>query len=205
MTWGFVNMTLMLGEIDLAHEWADRGLELARESGNPSARAGALLSVGQSRLTDDPDAALRALTECIELSRQGARAAGSDTALYLGALVYARRGESGRASAQLIEAIEALRTYGRSAGLDGGCGYAIEILSTLGLIEATAVLLGSVFDGELRVLRDLQVPPDRRRVDVRAVRETIGEARFAELLAVGARMSYDEILDHIVAASGDAS
>jgi len=76
----------------------------------------------------------------------------------------------------------------------------IEILSMLGLIEATAVLLGSVFDGELRRLRDLPVPPDRRRVDVRAVRETIGEARFAELLELGARMSYDEILDHIVAA-----
>jgi len=30
--------------------------------------------------------------------------------------------------------------------------------------------------------------------------ETIGRARFAELLAVGARMSHDEILDHIVAA-----
>jgi hypothetical protein len=59
------------------------------------------------------------------------------------------RGEHGRASSQLTEAIEGLRIYGRSAGLDGACGYAIEILSTLGLIEATAVLLGSVFDGEL--------------------------------------------------------
>jgi len=200
MTWGFVNMAFMLGEIELAQEWADRGLELARQSGNPSARAGALLSVGQSRLTDDPDAALRALAQCTDLTRQGAHAAGSDTALYLGALVYARRGEHGRASAQLIEAIKGLRIYGRSAGLDGACGYAIEILSTLGLIEATAVLLGSVFEGELRVLRDLPVPPDRRPADVRAVRVAIGEARFAELLAVGARMSYDEILDHIVAA-----
>ena len=35
------------------------------------------------------------------------------------------------------------------------------------------------------------------------MRETVGKERFAELLAVGARMSYDEILDHIVAALRD--
>ena len=60
-------------------------------------------------------------------------------------------------------------------------------------------------DGELRVLRDIPVPPDRQPADVRSLRETVGEARFAELLAIGARMSYDELLDHIVAALGIAS
>jgi predicted ATPase len=203
LTWGFVNMALFLGEIELAQEWADRGDQLARQSGNPSARAGALLSVGQSRLTDDPDAALRAFAECINLTRQGARAAGTDTALYLGALVYARRGDHARARSQLVEAIEALRTYGRSAGLDGACGYAIEVLATLGMLEASTVVLGAILDGELRVLRDLPVPPDRRPADVRALREAVGRARFEELLAVGARMSYDEVLDHIVAALSD--
>jgi hypothetical protein len=200
LTWGFVNMALFLGEIELAQEWADRGDQLARQSGNPSSRAGALLSVGQSRLTDDPDVALRAFAECIDLTRQGARAAGTDTALYLGALVYARRGEHARASSQLVEAIEALRTYGRSAGLDGACGYAIEVLATLGLLESATVVLGAVLDGELRVLRDLPVPPDRRPADLRALREAVGRTRFEELLAVGARMTYDEILDYIVAA-----
>ena len=106
---------------------------------------------------------------------------------------------------QLIEAIEELRPRGRSSVLDGACGYAIEILSTLGLIERAVVVLGSVFDGELRVLRDLPVPPDRQPLDVRAMRETVGKVRFAELLAVGARMSYEEILDHMVAALADAS
>ena len=74
------------------------------------------------------------------------------------------------------------------------------VLSTLGLIDAAIVVLGSVLDGELRVLREIPVPPDRQPADLRAIRDTVGKERFAELLAVGARMSYDEILDHIVAA-----
>jgi predicted ATPase/class 3 adenylate cyclase len=204
MTWGFVNMALLLGEFELGREWADRGYELAQQSGNPTALAGGLLAIGQSRLADDPDGALRAFAECIDLARQGARAAGSGAALFLGALVYARRGERGRASSQLVESIEHLRLRGRSSELDAACAYAIEILSTLGLIDAAAVVLGSVLGGELRVLRDVPVPPDRQPVDVRAMRETLGKARFEELLAVGARMSYDEILDHIVAAADGA-
>lgn len=204
MTWGFVNMALLLGEFELGREWADRGYELAQQSGNPTALAGGLLAIGQSRLADDPDSALRALAECIDLARQGARAAGSGAALFLGALVYARRGERGRASSQLVESIEHLRLRGRSSELDAACAYAIDILSTLGLIEAAIVVLGSVLDGELRVLREIPVPPDRQRPDLRAMRESVGKERFAELLAVGARMSYDEILDHIVAALNGA-
>ena len=153
-----------------------------------------------SRLIDDPDRALQAFEKCVDLARQGAQATGNEAALFQGALIHARRGEHHRASAQLIEAIESVRPRGRSSVLDGACGYAIEVLPTLGLIEPAVVLLGSVFDGELHVLRDLPVPPDRQPLDVRAMRETVGQARFTELLARGARMSYEEILDHIVAA-----
>ncbi len=205
VTWGLVPFALQLGEIELGREWAERGYELARQSGNPSTLAAALLSTGMSRLADDPDGALRAFEECVDLTRHGAQAAGGQAALFQGALVHARRGEHRRASSQLVEAIEGLRLRGRSAELDGACGYAIEILSTLKLVEATVVVLGSVFDGELRVLRDIPVPPDRQPIDVRAMRETVGEARFTELLAVGAGMSYDELIDHILAALGGTS
>jgi hypothetical protein len=199
LTWGFVNLALQMGELELAREWAERGYELAQESGNPSAIAGALLSVGMSRLTYDPDGALRAFEACLDLFRQGAFAAGAASALFQGALVYARRGERGRASSLLVESIENLRPGGRTAELDGACGYAIEILLVFGLNEAALVVLGAVFDGELRVLRNTPVPPDRQPADARALREIVGRERFAELLAVGARMSYDEVLDHIIA------
>ncbi len=200
LTFGFVNMALQQGELDLAREWADRGYELARQSGHPSALAGALLSVGMMRLVDDPDGALRAFEECIDLTRRGAAASGGQAALFLSALVYARRGDRRQASSRLVEAIERLRLRGRTAELDGGCAYAIEILTTLGMIEAAIVVLGSVLDGALRVLREVPVPPDRQPTDLRALRETVGRERFAELVAIGARMSYDEILDHIVTA-----
>lgn len=44
------------------------------------------------------------------------------------------------------------------------------------------------------------MPPSRHPPDVRAMRETVGEQRFAELVAAGARMTYEEILDHILEA-----
>jgi hypothetical protein len=204
LRWGFVNLALQIGELELAQEWADAGYELAVQSGSPSSLAGALLAVGMARLTTDPDDALRAFAECIDLTRRGAWASGGNAALYQSALVYARRGDRAQATSQLIEAIETLRPRGRTAELDGACGYSIEILATLGLIEAAMVVVGSIFDGELRVLREVPVPPDRTPIDVRGVRETIGKARFDELLGVGARMSYDEVLDHIVSAATDA-
>jgi len=67
------------------------------------------------------------------------------------------------------------------------------------------VIIGAILDGELRVLRDMPAPPSRTPPDVRAMRERVGKGRFAELVTRGARMSYDEILDHIVSALSEAS
>jgi hypothetical protein len=61
------------------------------------------------------------------------------------------------------------------------------------------VIIGSILDGELRVLRDMPAPPSRKPPDVRAMRELVGKERFAELVTRGSRISYDEILDHILA------
>jgi hypothetical protein len=149
-------------------------------------------------MNDDPERGLQAFEACVELGRQGAAAAGFHSALYRLALLHARRGELARGAAELAEVIEDMRPGGRHRALDGACGYALEMFVLLDQSEAAAVVLGSILDGELHVLRDIPVPPDRQGVDLRAVRDILGRDRFASLVASGARMSYDEILDYII-------
>ena len=70
--------------------------------------------------------------------------------------------------------------------------------SRSGDTEAALVLVGAVIDGELRGLREMTLPPGRTRPDVRALRAQVGKERFAELLAIGAQMPYEDLLDHIL-------
>jgi hypothetical protein len=192
------------GDFGLAAEWAELGFALAQRVGSPSMLGAAWHAVGSTRVNDDPERGLEAFEACIQLGRQGAAAAGYHSALYRRALLHARRGDPLRGASELAEVIEDMRPGGRHRALDGACGFALEMLLILDKPEPATVVLGSVLDGELHVLRDIPVPPDRQGVDLRAIRDLLGPARFNDLLACGARMSYDEILDHIIEALSSA-
>src|SRR5205823_4969865 len=92
-----------------------------------------------------------------------------------------------------------VRPAGRNAELDGACGYAVEVLELLGATEAALVIVGAILDGELRVLRDMPAPPSRTSPDVRTMRDRVGRERFGELVTAGSRMTYDALIDHVVA------
>ncbi len=182
-----------------ARRLVDRGYEQAMRSGNPSSIASALFARATLLARDDPDGALEALEQCIRLADEGAALATRGGALYIGALILARRGDTREALERSREAVEFLWARGRSPELDGGFGYTLETLDLIGAREETAVLFGAVLGGALQNLREMPVPPDRAIPSVRAVRDGIGRERFDACVAEGAAMSYDELVAWLLA------
>ena len=194
------------GDPSLSATFADRSLELAIASQNPSSMALALFAIAQVKASTDPDGALSALDRCIELFEEGIAGRAGATRpgqlgalLYLGALIHARRGDRPKAIAELRRSMTLLAPQGRSAELDGGFGYSIEILATLDEAEAAVVVIGAVLGGTLQSLRDVDLPPDRTAPDVRALRDAIGVERFRACVDHGASMSYDGLITWLLA------
>ena len=194
-----------LGDTARALELAPQTLAMAHRGGAPSTIARANQQIGMTLAGIEPEQARRHFQECIDLGRAGVRFSGLGAAYMQTALIDAQHGRHHDAARNMTAAITACRPAGRNAELDGACGYAVELLELLGDPEAALVIIGAILDGELRVLRDMPAPPSRTPPDVRAMRERVGKGRFAELVTRGARMSYDEILDHIVSALSEAS
>jgi len=169
------------------------GYEWAVESENPTL-CQALYEVGAVNAATDPDAAWQAWSECIEVGRQGAINGGSrGAALFQSALLPALRGDFSLAFALLGEAVRTLRPRGRTPELDGVFGYAIEIFARANELDRAALVIGAVTSGVIQSLRDMPLPPERKPVDVRLIRDELGREQFAECAARGASMHYDEL------------
>jgi hypothetical protein len=188
------------GDVEMARRYSIGAMALAQRSGSPSTVAQGAMQLGMALASVAPEDARRSFQECIDLGRRGVKFMGRGGALMQAALIDAERGDRASAGALLAEAIAVMRPAGRSSELDGACGYAVEIFERLGEIEAALVMIGAITDGQLRVLREMPMPPSRHAPDLRAMRATVGEQRFAELLAAGAHMTYEELLDHILEA-----
>jgi tetratricopeptide (TPR) repeat protein len=183
---------------EAARRLAERALALALNSRNPSTVSLTYFTTGTMYLAADPDRALADLEQSITLHESGPLLQ-LGGALYSSALLLAQRGEVRIAIERLRKGIEFLYERGRSPELDGAFGFAIEILALLGHGELAAVIVGSVFDGALQLLRAMPMPPGRSPLDVRALREYLGRERFNALVAQGAAMTYDELVDWTLA------
>jgi predicted ATPase len=183
-----------------ARVWAERACELAAETQNPRTIAQAQFAYGATHAATDPDAALDAYQRSIDAYplRAGAGTLTAN-ARYTGALLWARRGDRRRALQQLRESLTILRPSGRSAGLDGAFGYAIEILVICDRPDAALVLIGSVLGGVLQSLREMSMPPDRTAPSVRALRDIVGREQANADIARGKAMTYDQLLTWLLA------
>jgi predicted ATPase len=181
------------GNWEMGVDFVDRGVALAFASRNPSSISMAHFTVGEINVVADPDRALVAFEQCVALHERGPLAQ-IGGAMYMSALLYAKRGDARAACVRLRNAIDVLYERGRSPELDGAFGYAVETFVVLEHPEMAAVVVGAVLDGVLQVLRDMPLPPGRAAPDIRAIRDEVGRDRFAALLTEGAAMSYDDLV-----------
>ena len=61
------------------------------------------------------------------------------------------------------------------------------------------MIIGAVLGGVLQVLRDISIPPGRTAPDIRSLRDALGADRFNACVAEGTRMSYDELVEWLLA------
>jgi predicted ATPase/class 3 adenylate cyclase len=188
-------------EYDSACVSATEALRVARELGTPTAQAIALGVFGWTFLRDDPHAAVTAFEESIALSRAGAGDAVFSTSLALLAPLRARFGDIEGAIAALHEALAHGRDIGDRAVIAQSVASAVEVAFTAG-DAAVAAVCGGVLDSDaFRALLLANDPhgPERRRVLGR-VRTELGEDEYAQQVARGAAMPFDEGLEYALEA-----
>ncbi len=195
-----VQASVRAGDFEGAHRYAERALELAEQSGNPSTLAQLLYYIGTSWARDDPDRALSAYAQSIALCREGANYATLGAALFQGALLLARKGERTRALTDLRESIVFQSRSEMRPQLEGALAYAMEIFTVLGEFEEAAVIAGAARGGALTHLRGMATPADRRQRGSGPMRDALGPERFSECAAAGAAMSIEELVSWALAA-----
>jgi predicted ATPase/class 3 adenylate cyclase len=190
------------GDHEFALYLARTSEELARESRNPTSLALARFSYGLITAPEQPDVALAAFEDCIELARMGAAVLGGGP-YYISALLLARRGELVLAQKRLRTSLEILAPRGRNPELDGAFGYAMEVGELLGRLEICAVIMGAALDGVLTSLRNVPLPPDRSVPNLRSIRDKLGREQFESYTRQGAKMNYDDLVAWLIAAMDD--
>jgi predicted ATPase/class 3 adenylate cyclase len=192
----------MAGDLDRALELVTPMVSVARRGRNPSALAIALYAFGWASWQHDPDAALAALEESAELTRNGATESAFGPCLSQIARLLAKHGDLEGAFARLREAITHTYQIADYGELAGTLLAATTVLAGAGRAEATAAIDGFATDGLAADFgigyqgaeRDEQVEAQER------ARTELGDAAYDAAHARGAAMSYEEIVDLALAA-----
>ena len=181
------------GDVDRARRHADAALLFARAAAVPSLLAGALAMVGWSYWNTDPQAALLALEESVELTRQGATDSAFPTALGRIVPLRARLGDRLGALLALREAITYVRDTGSRPNFVGVLNWGAAALAQLGEADLAAEFAGAA-RGPLSVLFGGFVSgPDAEEfaTALARLRSSLGPQEYAAATARGASLSYE--------------
>jgi predicted ATPase/class 3 adenylate cyclase len=192
----------MAGDLDRALELVAPMVPVARRRRNPSGLAIALFAFGWASWQRDPDAALSALEESVELTRNDATDTTFGPALAEMARLLAKRGDLRGAFGWLREAITHEYQIADYSELAGTLLVATTVLAEAGRAEATAVIGGFATEG---IVADFGVPyqgPEREeQIEAQSrARAELGHEACDAAHARGAAMSYEEIVDLVLAA-----
>jgi predicted ATPase/class 3 adenylate cyclase len=185
------------GELTVARELTERALELARQSGNPSALCSSLYSNAVAiRLTDE-DRCVEQLEQSIELSRRGATPVMAAYASANIAPLLARRGDRELALRALRDALEYAAANGDHPQVLMACAGAIEVFSALGNFEPVATIGGYFMslaaegpdspDAASQILFDAYMH----------ARDAAGHETFDREVTRGTTLSYDDAVAYL--------
>jgi hypothetical protein len=186
------------GDYTRAHLEAGEAIQLARESGQPTAMTLALCVFGWSGMHEDPQAALAALTQSIELTRSGATNAIVGHALSGRALLHMRTGATQSALDDLREAVAQSHDVGDRSMLMTAIDRGIAITTRVGALETAATFAGIVTHGTFAGLSINRFGPDaiEREQLIERLPVELGVATWETAIARGAAMAYDEIVEY---------
>ena len=186
----------------IARTEAERALHEAREIGNPSAVALALLAYGWALTDDDAVGAVAALDESIMLCRQGATPFTFGLALTLAAGARGETGDLRQAARDLREGIERCHQTGTRLTFFISVWFGIQILVGFERFDE-----GAIFDGiaSTGLTAEWRAAPGHahRRAAIAQARAAYGPERYDAAVQTGAAMTYDQAVEHTLRALDD--
>ncbi len=184
------------GDRVIARAEADTALRIARQLANPSQLALALWITALTREADDPDAALAALDENVELVRGGANDVNFGAALARIARLHDGNGDLAGAFDALHEAVTHFQRVGPRTELTTLVAQLARTLAGHGAAEPAAVLAGIVAAGPLAAMAASGTPERMERATA-AARAQLGNTAYDDAFARGATMTFDDAIAYV--------
>jgi predicted ATPase/class 3 adenylate cyclase len=184
-------------DLATARAEAESALDLARRIENPSAIASGWLALARSIERDDPLGALEAFERVIALGRVGAMRMIMGPALVSVARLRSRMHDRLSALEALEEAIAYSRDVGYRPIVIEVLGPGAEILLRAGEPAAATVLAGSLLQGAFPAINAFASSHRSAELEgaLVAARDNLGPEQYERMLARGASMSYDEVVE----------
>jgi tetratricopeptide (TPR) repeat protein len=195
------NFHNLLGDYDAARADAERSLEAARRSKNPTATASAQFARAVALAHVDPIEAARALDESIEVGRRGTSGGLLGFALARRSVLRADAGDFAGARRDAREAVRHGHERGDRPMLSSALECSVAVLHAMGRDEAAAVLAGALLAGVATgmprsvtggLVADLGVAGA-----LDEARAALGEAEYLTALGRGGEMSLDETVAYV--------
>jgi predicted ATPase/class 3 adenylate cyclase len=192
---GFATFEAMAGRIDDAIADSDRGIRLGRGIGNLMLLGNALNGRAWALQRDDPEAALHAAEEFLDLYRRHgiARSVVPGTTALAGGL-HARLGDDDGAVALIHEAVVISRDDGAMPQAAAALGFALRPLCRTGRPEVAAILVGALDRGAVAHVARFPGAAEGRARALAQIRGALGDEQTNLLVDRGASMPYDEVI-----------
>ncbi len=194
---GLANYEAMAGQLDEARADAESVLETARRLLNPGLLADAFHAMAWAYQRDEPAVALAAAQQSIELYRRGLAKGGAAAGLFslAGGLRF-RVGDPNGAVELLREAVVLARDLGARPQLSATLDWSLSPLVKVGRPEPAAVLVGALTRGALADVGNFPLVAGARARTLERLRAELGQESAGRLVAEGAAMTYDEIIEY---------
>jgi predicted ATPase/class 3 adenylate cyclase len=195
------NFHNLMGDWEAARTDAERALEAARRSKNPTATASAQFARAVALAHENPLAAAQALDESIELGRRGTSGGLLGFALARRSVLRAEAGDFAGARRDAREAVKHGHERGDRPMLSSALECSVAVLHAMGRDEAAAVVAGALLAGVAMgmprsvtggLVADLGVA-----AALDEARAALGEEEYLEALERGAELSLDETVAYV--------
>jgi hypothetical protein len=187
----------MAGQVPQARADGERSLELARRVQNPSLLLSAFSAMAWAFQRDDPPAALAAAEQGLALHRDGLNANTIHAGLLsLAGGLRARLGDLVGALDALRESVIVSRDLGARPSLSAALDWSHGVLVRVGRPEPAAVFVGALTRGALADVGNFPLVATARTRTFDRVRAELGDDATDRLVAAGAGMTYDEIVQY---------
>ncbi len=190
-----VHAAIYSGRDEDAREHLEAGWRVAERVGTPTLRAGFWFLEGEVRLDADPEAALAAFAQAIDIARSTGNRFVEGVARVASASLEARHGKPGDALAAFREIVDHWRTSGDWTHMWTTLHNLVVLLERVGASRPASVLFGGIETADTGAAA---FGEDAARLEATAdsLRTSLGHEAFAAARERGRRMSDDEAVAH---------